>query len=42
MHNFYHLHCAAPTLPQVRHGTVHMPAVHACLLCMAACDQQVA
>ena len=31
-----------PTLPQACHGTVHMPAVHASLLYMAACDQQVA
>ena len=28
-------------LPHACHGTVYMPAVHAYLLCMAACDKQV-
>ena len=41
MHNSMHLHHAAPSLPQACHGTVYMPAVHAYLLCMAACDKQV-
>ena len=43
--NSFHLYSAAPpppTLPQACHGTVHMPAVRASLLYMAACDQQVA
>ena len=36
------LHQAALPLPQACPGTVYMPAVRARLLCMAACDQQVA
>ena len=41
MHSPTHLHHAALPLPQACPGTVYMPAVHAHLLCMAACDQQV-
>ena len=41
MHNSIHLHSAAPTLHQACHDTVHLPARHAFLLCLAFCDQQV-
>ena len=41
MHSSIQLHLAAPILPQACHDTVPLPAKHASLLCMAACDQQV-